>query len=150
MDTAYLSAISALAGSAIGGMTSLVASWLSQHVQFNAQQRARDLTKREELYRNFINEASRWYIDAFTHDQPELSNLVNLYALINHMRIVSSPGVVECADRVALLIIETYLAPNKSFPDVRELANANAVNPLREFSNACREELRVVLGSLAA
>lgn len=150
MDTAYLSAIAALAGSAIGGMTSLVASWLSQHVQFNAQQRARDLTKREELYRNFINEASRWYIDAFTHDQPELSNLVNLYALINHMRIVSSPGVVECADRVALLIIETYLAPNKSFPDVRELANANAVNPLREFSNACREELRVVLGSLAA
>jgi hypothetical protein len=148
MDTAYLSAISALAGSAIGGMTSLVASWLTQRVQFNAQQRAKDLSKREELYRNFIDEASRWYIDAFTHDEPELSNLVNLYALINKMRIVSSPGVVECADRVALVIIETYLAPNKSFPDVKELANANAVNPLREFSNACREELRLVLNSI--
>jgi hypothetical protein len=147
MDTAYLSAISALAGSAIGGMTSLVASWLTQYVQFNAQQRARDLGKREELYRNFIDEASRWYIDAYTHDAPELSNLVNLYALVNQMRIVSSPGVVESADRVALVIIDTYLAPNKGFPDIKELADAGAVNPLREFSNACREELRQLLGA---
>jgi hypothetical protein len=149
MDAAYLSAISALAGSTIGGMTSLVASWLTQYVQYNVQQRARDLSKREELYKSFIDEASRWYIDAFTHDQPELSNLVNLYALVNKMRIVSSPGVVESADRVAVVIVETYLAPNKSIPDVIELANANAVNPLREFSNACREELRLMWDSTA-
>jgi hypothetical protein len=149
MDAAYLSAISALAGSTIGGMTSLVASWLTQYVQFNVQQRARDLSKREELYKSFIDEASRWYIDAFAHDQPELSNLVNLYALVNKMRIVSSPGVVESADRVAVMIVETYLAPNRSFPDIIELASADAVNPLREFSNACREELRLVWDSTA-
>jgi hypothetical protein len=68
MDPAYLSALSALAGSAIGGVTSLVASWLTQHVQFGAQERAKDMSRREELYRHFIEEASRWYADAFTHN----------------------------------------------------------------------------------
>jgi hypothetical protein len=48
MDVAYLSALSALAGSAIGGITSLAASWLTHRVQFTAQQRASDLKKREE------------------------------------------------------------------------------------------------------
>jgi hypothetical protein len=42
---------------------------------------------------------------------------------------------------VALVIIDTYLAPNKAFPDIKELLNADGINPLREFSNACREEL---------
>ena len=36
MDPAYISAIAALAGSAIGGLTSLAASWLSQNVQARA------------------------------------------------------------------------------------------------------------------
>src|SRR5215470_5637797 len=100
MDPAYVSAIAALAGSTIGGLTSLAASWLTQHVQFSAQQRANDLSKREELYKNFIEEASRWYADAFAHDKAEVSNLVNLYALVSEMRILSSPRIVENADKV--------------------------------------------------
>jgi hypothetical protein len=111
MDPAYLSAAAALAGSLIGGLTSLVASWLTQHVQFSAQQRASDLSKREELYKSFIEEASKWYADAFEHDKAEVSNLVNLYALVSRMRVLSSPAIVEHADKVVRVIIETYLAP---------------------------------------
>ena len=118
MDPAYLSAFAALAGSTIGGLTSLTASWLTQHVQFSAQQRASDLSRREELYKNFIEEASRWYADAFEHDKAEVANLVNLYALVSRMRVLSSPRIVENADRVVRVIIETYLAPNKTFRDV--------------------------------
>ena len=142
MDPAYVSAIAALAGSMIGGLTSLAASWLTQHAQFSAQQRASDLSKREELYKNFIEEASKWYADAFVHDKPEVSNLVNLYALVSRMRVLSSPGVVEHADKVVRVIIETYLAPNKTFRDVKEILDNDAMNPLRDFSNAAREELR--------
>ncbi len=58
------------------------------------------------------------------------------------MRVLSSPKIVENADRVVRLIIETYLAPNKSFRDVLEIMNNDAMNQLRDFSNACREELR--------
>ena len=144
MDGAYVSAIAALAGSAIGGLTSLAASWLSHHVQFSAQERAGSRSRRVELYKSFIDEASKWYADAYEHDrtQAHVSNLVNLYALISTMRVLSSPSVVDSADRVVRRIIETYLAPNKSFGDVLELLDNTAMNPLRDFGDACRAELR--------
>lgn len=141
METGYISALAALAGSAIGGLTSLAASWLNQRVQFSAQQRAANLSRREELYRDFIQEASKWYADAYEHDKPAVSNLINLYALVSRMRVVSSPAVVESADRVVRVIIETYLAPNKSFRDVTEILDNQAMNPLCDFSTICREEL---------
>ena len=142
MDAAYLSALAALAGSMTGGLTSIVASWLTQHAQFRAQQRVDDITRREGLYKDFIEEASKLYTDAYEHDEAEVSKLVNLYAVISRMRVLSSPTIIENADRVARVIIETYLAPNKTFRDVREILDDDAMNPLREFSNACREELR--------
>jgi hypothetical protein len=142
LDPVYVSAVAALAGSTIGGLTSLTASWLTQHVQFSAQQRAGNLSKREELYKNFIEEASKWYADAFEHDKAEIANLVGLYALVSRMRVFSSPAVVECADRVARTIIEAYLAPNRTFRDLTEVIDNDTMNPLRDFSNACRDELR--------
>ena len=75
MNAAYISAFAALAGSAIGAMTSLAAAWLSQHVQFRVQQRATDLSRREELYKNFIEEASKWFADAFEHDNNRTSRI---------------------------------------------------------------------------
>ena len=50
MEPAYLSALAALAGSTIGGLTSLTASWLTQHVQFRTQLRASNLNRCEQLY----------------------------------------------------------------------------------------------------
>jgi hypothetical protein len=142
MDPAFFSAFAALAGSAIGGVTSLGASWLTQRVQFRAQQYTRDLSRREDLYKSFIEEASKLYADAYESDDAKVSNLVNLYALVSRMRVLSSPTIVKSADEVARVIIETYRAPNRGFPDVLELLDENAMNPLREFSNACREELQ--------
>ena len=78
MDPAYLSALAALAGSAIGGLTSVVASWLTQYAQVRAQQFTRDRTGREDLYKDFIEEASKLYADAYEHDQVEMSKLVKL------------------------------------------------------------------------
>ena len=142
MDPAYFSAFAALAGSMIGALTSLTASWLTQHVQFRAQQRAHNVSRREQLYANFIDEAARLYTEAYEHDTAEISKLVNLYALVSKMRVLSSPRIVESADRVVRVIIETYLTPNKTFRDVVELLDNEAMNPLRAFSDACREELR--------
>lgn len=142
MNPAYISAFAALAGSVIGGLVSLAASWLTQRVQFRAQLLAQDLSRREELYNEFIEEASKWYADAFEHDKAEIPKLVKLYALVSKMRMLSSPKIVENADRVVRLIIETYLAPNKSLSELQEIMNSGVTDPLRDFSNACREELR--------
>ena len=94
------------------------------------------------MYKDFIEEASRLYTDAFEHDKADTSKLVNLYALVSRMRVRSSPRIVESADRVCRVIIETYLSPNKTFRDLPEFLNNDTMDPLREFSNACREELR--------
>jgi len=142
MDPAYVSALAALAGSTIGGLTSLMASWLTNHVQSSAKERAGNRSRRVELYKDFIDEASKWYADAYEHDKAEVSNLVKLYALVSRMRVLSSPCVVESADRVVRTIIETYLSPNKSFRQVTEIIDNDAMNPLRAFGNACRAELR--------
>jgi len=142
MDPAYASAVAALAGSAIGGLTSLMASWLTHHVQFSSQERAANRNRRVDLYKSFIDEASKWYADAYEHDQARVSNLVTLYALVSRMRVLSSEEVIESADRVVRAIIQTYLAPNKTFRDVTELLDNHEKNPLRDFGNACRRELR--------
>jgi hypothetical protein len=144
MDPAYFTAFAILAGSAIGGLTSLAVSWLTQRVQFSAQQIAHDIGRREELYKDFIEEASKSYADAFVHSEADLSKLVRLYALVSRMRVSSSQRVVEQADMVIRLIVETYRGPNKTIRDVEQtLKNGMPVDPLRDFSNACRDELRM-------
>ena len=89
MDTAYLSALAALAGTAVGGLTSFFSSWLGQSAQLKAQVFLQEKGRRQELYRDFVDEASRLYIDALTNDQPDLSKTIALYALISRMRILS-------------------------------------------------------------
>ena len=66
--------------------------------------------------------------------------MVDLYALIARMKILSSDAVIEAADKAGRLILETYLSPNRTFVDLPELINE--MDPLRDFSEACRSELQ--------
>ncbi len=146
MEPGYFSAFAALAGSAIGGLTTLAASWLTQREQQRIQRLAHDIDRREELYKHFIEEASKVFIDAIERepaDAPDASRLVGLYALISRMRVLSSPRIVELADSVVRSIIDTYLGPKMTFREISEtLKTSSFVDPLRDFSEACREELR--------
>jgi hypothetical protein len=49
MDVAYVSGLSALAGSVIGGLTSGVTTWLNQRSLARAGQLAHELSRRQEL-----------------------------------------------------------------------------------------------------
>jgi len=140
VDTAYLSALAALAGTAVGGLTSFFGSWLGQSAQFKAPLFLQEKGRRQELYREFVEEASKVYIDALTNDQPDLSKTIVLYALLSRMRILSSPKVVEEADKVVRLIVDFYPKPNKTFSELRAMMNDNSLDLLRDFSESCREE----------
>jgi hypothetical protein len=70
---AYLSALSALAGSAIGGLASIATTWLTQHSQDRSQRYTRSVARREALYGDFIDEASVLFIDALTHEHVDPS-----------------------------------------------------------------------------
>ena len=141
MDSAYVPALAAFGGSAVGGLTSLAATWLTQRRKDSARRLTQEKTRRQKLYKQFIDEASKLYADALVHDKSEVSALVDMYALIGRMRVLSSDAVIAKAEAVARMIIDTYFSPNKTFPELRQLMDNHPMDPLREFSEVCREEL---------
>ena len=144
MDAPTVSALAALGGALIGGLTSFAASWATQQSQSRAQQLAHKLAKREELYKDFIDEASKLYADSLIHETSDVSQLVNLYAMISRMRVLSSVNTTEKADQVARAIVNTYLAPNKTFFQLRDMVNNGTIDLLKDFSEACREEFQTL------
>jgi hypothetical protein len=141
MDAAYISALAALAGSMIGGATSLATAWITQRQQAKVQWLMHEKGRRQELYKQFIEEASKLYADALIHDAIEPPALVSLYVLISRMRVISTQSVIMRADKIALAIVEMYFSPNKTAPELRAMLSSHALDPMRDFSEACREEL---------
>ena len=91
-------------------------------------------------FRDFIEEASKCYMDALQHDKADIPGLVGVYAKLSAMRAVSSKPVVRCAEDVARKILDTYLEPDKSFVELREMAVDGTIDLLRGFSDACHDE----------
>jgi hypothetical protein len=56
------------------------------------------------------------------------------------MRVLSSQKVVESAEKIGRKILDTYLEPNKTIPELREMVASNSIDILRDFEEACREE----------
>jgi hypothetical protein len=62
--------------------------------------------------------------------------------MVSRMRILSSPSVVEHADKTMRMIVDTYFSPNRTLRELREAMSSDRMDPMREFSDACREDLR--------
>ena len=95
---------------------------------------------RQILYRDFIEEAAKSYIDALQHDEADISSLVGLYAKLSRMRVLSSRPVVHCADTICRKILDTYLEPDRNFVQLREMAMSGTIDLLHGFSDACHDE----------
>ena len=140
MDTSIISALAALTGAAVGGLTSGIANWLNHRSQVRAQWILHEKTRRQILYKDFIEEAAKCYIDALQHDEADIPGLVGVYAKLSRMRTLSSKPVVHQAEDVARKILDTYLEPDKSFVELREMAVDGTIDLLRGFSDACHDE----------
>ncbi|MBR1234235.1 hypothetical protein [Bradyrhizobium sp. AUGA SZCCT0182] len=140
MDVSIISALAALTGAAVGGLTSGIATWLNHRSQVRTEWILHEKSRRQILYRDFIEEASKCYIDALQHDKADIPGLVGLYAKLSAMRALSSKPVVHCAEDVARRILDTYLEPDKSFVELREMAINGSIDLLRGFSDACHDE----------
>jgi hypothetical protein len=142
MDVAYISALAALAGSMVGGLTAGVTTWLSQRAQARAGQLAHEMSRRDDLYKDFIVAASKIYGDAILSSEPQIQEIVALYAMISRMRLMSLPRTVASAEKVMDTTITTYFAPNKTIRELHELMKIGAaIDPLKDFSEVAREEL---------
>ena len=140
MDASIISALAALTGAAVGGLTSGIANWLNHRSEVRVQWILHEKTRRQSLYRDFIEEAAKCYIDALQHDEADIPGLVSLYAKLSSMRALSSKTVVQRAEEVARKILDTYLEPDKSFVELREMAIDGTIDLLRSLSEACRDE----------
>jgi hypothetical protein len=134
LNPAYISALAALAGAAIGGLTSFGTAWLTQRAELRNAHREAERAKLEALYNDFITEAARLFGDSLTQQTDDVTNMVRLYALVGRMRLVSARAVVVAAERVEDKILETYLGPNRTLQELRDFARKGGMNFLNEFS----------------
>ena len=111
--------------------------------QARAAELTREMSRRDELYADFIVAASKAYGEALVSNEPQVEEFGAIYAMISRMRVMSSPRVVACAEKVMSTTIDTFFAPNRKIKDLYELVKSGKeMDPLRDFSEAAREERR--------
>jgi len=146
-DPALLSALAALAGALIGGGASLTAAIYTQRYQDRQQRAARETTKRESVYADFIMSASNLLLKAHLSDGLTLGgDEQHLIGVANRMRLFAPPNVVQEAEAVIRGVIKISLEPSVN---LRKLTMADlSKNPdsdlLLAFSLACRADLNNV------
>jgi hypothetical protein len=141
LDPAYISALAALAGATIGGLTSFATSWLTQRTQLRQAHREAERAELKALYTDFITEAARLFGDALTHQTEDFTDLMRLTAMIGRMHLGSDRAVIDAAIRVEENLVETYLGPNRTLHELMDFAHQGGANFLIEFSEACRKDL---------
>jgi hypothetical protein len=142
-SAAYLSAVAALVGTFVGGITSIATSWLGQQRQTKEQRRSGEKNELQALDKQFIQDASKLYVNALEHNTTEIPKLVDVYATLNRIRVLSSPKVIAEADGALRMIVDTYAKENATFSGIRQLIDHGFPDPLRAFSEACHEELKM-------
>jgi len=105
-----------------------------------AQRSESSKSKRQKLYKAFIDDAAKSYGDALMNDKLETTGLIDLHALVSRMRIVSSQPVIESAIKVVKVITDTYNQPNKTPQEIEAMINNGSVDILLSFSEVCRAE----------
>lgn len=148
MDPALITALAAVAGSIVGGLASFATTFFTQRYQARRDLLSRDAANREELYSQFIKETTNQYIDSLDKTLENPIALIGVYSLIGRIRLIAGDKVLLAAEQIADSIVDSYNRPPTTFEDVYKLARESTVDPLREFTEACREERKAMLKSL--
>jgi len=148
MDAAIITALAAVSGSIVGGLASFATTYFTQRNQAHRDFLSRDVAHREELYSQFIKEAANLYADSLDKTLENPAAVIGMYALIGRMTLNAGDKVLLAAEKVADSIIDSYNRPPRKFEDLYKLMREEPVDPLKEFTEACREELKVMLKRL--
>ena len=127
--TAILSQVSGLLGALIGGGASFAVAVYNQRSQERLQRVANEVTKREAIYADFLVNASKLLLNAYTLDDLVLGgDEQHLIGLINRMRLFAPPHIVGEAEAVLKAIVEVLLKPSI---ELRQLARGIVVQESR-------------------
>ena len=125
---------------------SFLGSWIVHQKEVRAQWLGQDRLRRQDLYKEFIQQASKCYADALQHEKPDVPLLVVLYGKISRMRVISSPQVLAAAEQVLRRIADIYFEPPivLSRDQIRSMLQDGSVDILRDFSQSCRAEFEML------
>lgn len=143
MGAATVSALSALAGAAIGALGGIITTWLTNFAQERARRVEHATSRRETLYGEFIEEASRLFSDALSHKLEDAAKLVKLYALLSKLRLFAPVDVLLAANDVMERLLQTYAMPETDPRILISVEAARNLDLLRTFGEVCRKSLVV-------
>jgi hypothetical protein len=146
-QSAAITALAAVAGSIVGGLASFLTTFFTQRNQADRDLLSREVAHREELYSQFIKEATNLYVDSLDKNLENPVSLIGLYSLVGRIRLVSSDTVLAAAEKVADSIVDSYRRPPVTFEDLYKVRESQ-VDPLKKFTEACREERKIMLKRL--
>jgi hypothetical protein len=147
MDSSILTAGAAVCGSLVGASATIVTTWITQRAQRAHDDREEKLRTCEALYGEFIAEASRLTMEALCHSLEQPDTFVKLYGITGRIRLVASNRVLAAAEACSRQIIELYAKPNMTVEQIREAFERDGLDPIKDFSIACRKELLRIAGS---
>jgi hypothetical protein len=142
LDGPVIVALAALAGSLVGAFSSVAATFLGQRLQARWTQLRGELEEREKLYGLFVEEAVHLFVDAIQRSRIEPGKIMRLYSKVARIRLVSTDEVLRAAEEVGKRLFEAYERPPDNPAEVlaRYANGEDNLDPLREFTEACRME----------
>jgi hypothetical protein len=142
VDANLITALAGILGSVTGASAAIATTWIAQKNQTVRERAKWETRKRETLYGNFITEASHLVADAFDHSLDKPETLVNLYAILGRIRLVSSDAVLVAAEEVSDRIVKLYAEPSRKIDELFTTLHSGELEVFKRFSDACRVELR--------
>ena len=146
-NSGIITALAAIAGSLVGALGSAVGTWITARHQDRRDLLGKQIARREALYSDFIGESARLLVDAMQYNVSDLQKLLPVYALLSRIRLSSSDPVLQTAEKVIKIIVNTYPQPNLTADQIESRA-VSGQDPLRQFSDTCRIELELLQGQL--
>jgi hypothetical protein len=141
MDSGILATLSALAGTAIGALSSLGKTWMTTNAQARAARVAAERAKREDVYGRFMDELARLYASALNNVGIDYERLTTAYALSGRIALYASQPVADAADRAMRYVVDLALGPARSAEEMRAMMEQSDANVIAAFASACRREL---------
>jgi hypothetical protein len=141
MDSTIIPAVAAACGSLVGAAATIVTTWITQRTQTVHTKREQKLHHSELLYGEFITEASRLAVEAFSNSLERPDTFVKLYGIIGRIRLMATGPVLAAAEACIQQIIDIYAKPNMTLEQIRLAFERDRLDPIKDFSAACRKEL---------
>jgi hypothetical protein len=146
MDSTIIPAVAAACGSLVGAAATIVTTWLTQRTARVHSEREQNLRTREALYGEFVTEAARLAVEGLGHSLEQPDTFVKLYGISGRIRLVGTDPVLAAAEACIRQIIDLYARPNMTVEQIRLAFERDRLDPIKDFSVACRKELHQIAG----